>query len=714
MAEIKNPVTEGLRKDYPELSDLSDDELMGGVKDVDFPDLSEKEYHGALQDVYGKIPEAPKQPGIVKQMATDVWKDIKATARVFPTIMEAAAVPSFKKAQLPEESYSTLRARGYSPKVARNIFKQRIATEQSLAEEQTKIGGKGAEEAGRAAGTLISLGAGGGAEIGLIRKLGVKALTRIVPQAAIGGTSSGTYMGIKAASEDKPASEILKEIETGALMGAIAQPVLAGATRGIYALIRRPAVGAQRNVEMELAKQLQARATGAVKFAEDFKPEWAGRYRNEYQFITDPSIASEDVARTLLKNVLGWTDDEPIPDDAIKTLAEKVAKARDLSFRDPSLVNIPEGQRNLIERPGGVVPPAREIRPPGGEVPEPNVPFEAPVAEERPVFAPPEGVVPEVEPTGPAPRLPEEPLRPEITPKLTPQEEELVAGLVRGPQEPYEPVIYPRTVEPIEGLQKFERFKPEEKPTVSEIKKSITKTKAPEASESLKKTRVLEQLQFIFGKRKYPVQEAKISSGKKELQKDLKDYWTEVFVNVNKIPVKNPRVLEITKTVFSSTLFPKTGGKYIPRRSLFLGRLDDLFPELAMSKKGRTISPEIIILEDRYFDPATRSAGEYRIHSNSIALRPNQLREDAHNLGLSKEQTFALVLAHEAAHAHRVAIGRSMPHKLPYWKRPQEISARKTATGGLMNALLTLKDPITLMGIAPLVVPSIFKKREKK
>src|SRR3972149_10846271 len=126
MAERKDPVVEGLRKDFPELSDLKDQELLGGLKDAEFEDLSDKEYRSALEDVYGKM---PRRRGVFEELGTgiqetgkEIAKEIQAVGQLSSTMGAAAAAPAFKKAQLPEESYTSLIQRGYSPKVARNIF----------------------------------------------------------------------------------------------------------------------------------------------------------------------------------------------------------------------------------------------------------------------------------------------------------------------------------------------------------------------------------------------------------------------------------------------------------------------------------------------------------------------------------------------------------------------------------------------------------------
>jgi hypothetical protein len=66
-----------------------------------------------------------------------------------------------------------------------------------------------------------------------------KTLPWLLRAAAEGGAAGSVYSGTKAGIEGKPAGEVLKETAQGGLTGAIAGPVIAGAGRGVGAIVSK-------------------------------------------------------------------------------------------------------------------------------------------------------------------------------------------------------------------------------------------------------------------------------------------------------------------------------------------------------------------------------------------------------------------------------------------------------------------------------------------
>jgi len=77
-------VIESLRQEYPDLQDVSDDDLVQAVLDVDYKDLPEEDAIQAMRDVYAKdIPETPEQPkqsvgSILVGIGKSIWEDVTA------------------------------------------------------------------------------------------------------------------------------------------------------------------------------------------------------------------------------------------------------------------------------------------------------------------------------------------------------------------------------------------------------------------------------------------------------------------------------------------------------------------------------------------------------------------------------------------------------------------------------------------------------------
>ncbi len=182
-------VMNALRTEYPDLGDVSDDDLLQAVHETVYPDLPEEDFTQALRDVYAKdIPEPPEPPkpsvgNVLKGIGKAVWEDLSALPRAAYQFGEAAATVD----TAPQEALQKL------DEVQKNARKGSIVLASMIP--------------------------------------GFKSL-------ALTGAVSGAIYGSLTALNEGRASDMLKEGTIGAGLGAVLAPAVGAVTKGGARLLR--------------------------------------------------------------------------------------------------------------------------------------------------------------------------------------------------------------------------------------------------------------------------------------------------------------------------------------------------------------------------------------------------------------------------------------------------------------------------------------------
>lgn len=184
-------VMDSLRSEYPDLTDVGDEDLLQAVHDTVYPDLDEEDFSQALRDVYApNIPETPEPPkpsigNVLKGIGKSVWSEVTALPRAAYQLGEAAGMNIEAH---PQEALSKL------AEVEKNA-----------------------------------------------RKGGIFALS-MIPQfksLALTGASAGAIYGSLTALNEGRTSDMLKEGVIGGAIGGAAGPVIGAVARGLGSVTGR-------------------------------------------------------------------------------------------------------------------------------------------------------------------------------------------------------------------------------------------------------------------------------------------------------------------------------------------------------------------------------------------------------------------------------------------------------------------------------------------
>jgi hypothetical protein len=400
-------VLEGLRKDYPDMSDATDDDLFEAVRRADFSDTKDvNEYREALRRAY--VPEAMRKPSAwqglknaasnVKQLgAKQVIKNVSHGLASAPAEMGKAIMGDVHAAgaglgqsvamgvdkmtggglekplnELESQSLQSLLARGYSPEVAQHVMKQRAETMGELAQGLQAEGAMGQENVGRGAAALGGAALAGVpgaalAEAGVgaaAARMGLntpvfKAIGHTAKHMLEGAAGFGGYEGAKAAAEGKPAGEIYNRTLQGSGLGAgmslVLGPVFARAGKTVATIGSIPRY-VEEGVQAAAAKQVQALATQADVFAERFQGDWLRTRFSDLPILQAPDADPNMIAATIVSRVLGKDVAQNASEGAIAKLGDKIRTQRRFVGIDPSVEPPVHSEVDAIPAPEGLEP----------------------------------------------------------------------------------------------------------------------------------------------------------------------------------------------------------------------------------------------------------------------------------------------------------------------------------------------------------------------
>jgi hypothetical protein len=339
----------GLREDYPDLAEFDDDVLVQAVRESDFSDVDDSTFKEAMKVYEPAQQPAPKQnifqqgAGFIKNMVGEIAQDYASAPAAIGRVV--AENPLEKPlTEMEQIGYKDLISRGYSPKIAQHVMKQRLSTQQEMAGEMQALGEEGQKLGSRGAAAYVSTGIGLGAEQALLSR----GLGHLVKHATTGAIGFSGYEGIKAAGEGKPAGEVFDATLRGAVGGAVLG-VAIPSTVGVGKKMLRMAGAIPRAVEKAASAaaiaQRNALARQAEVFADKFNADWLRTRFSDLPIVQDPNAPAELLAATMLQRIAGQDVAESASEAAVARIAEKVRIQR----------------ANIAREPGGFKPPSDPI-----------------------------------------------------------------------------------------------------------------------------------------------------------------------------------------------------------------------------------------------------------------------------------------------------------------------------------------------------------------
>jgi hypothetical protein len=458
-------IMKGFRTQYPDYSDMSDDDVLVKMYQKHYSDMTPEDYMGKMQAKFApdyKEAEAPTGvvpflkgvggtlAGMPAAFATGMAKSL---ASPLETVGHATAGNQLEQTALdmPEPHIGALRRRGYSEQQIRNIVTGYAKTQQSILGDVEEQAQQGVRSSAEAAAMYATLPLGGGAAAGL------KATGRLIPMAAeqaakhtltqsvgvgamfgagYGAIDEGIVKGSEAAANGAGASQILSEATKGAMHGGMegaAYGALGGAAfHGLGSAVTAarlkfdPAFAA-RKAALD-ASAVSARAAGLKDFASKFDPRMVlSRFKPDLDYwvslrAKQPDVPVEHLAANIASKLYG---PEVMAKDpaSVQLIAQKLTQFFETQDKLTGVVNLPSvapTEAALIAQP-----PGEALNATGGIAPDRFPPeVQGPVVQPTATpFAPPAEPVPAMagleanRPAGAAPM----PVTPEaLTPEMQP------------------------------------------------------------------------------------------------------------------------------------------------------------------------------------------------------------------------------------------------------------------------------------------------------